>query len=260
MSISYDLHNVLFIDDEINILKSLERDLRKESFNCFFANTIDQAFTILKTEDISVLVSDLNMPEINGLDLITKVKKDYPYTVRIILTALTDTETILSAITEGNIYRYIVKPWNTRGELAPSLYQAIDQYIFMKEKELRTQELILQNKALTQLNKKLKNAQQEIVDLERKNTALAMGITANHELNQPLMVLSANVELLQELYGNELISEKEKLIFSGSKNALQQINTILKKYREISDIKFENYLDNDIMLVFDENKDKKQED
>ncbi len=246
----YSHYSVLFIDDEPNILKSLERDLRKEPFDCYYVNTASQAFEVLEKKDIAVLISDLKMPDVSGMELIARVKESYPGVVRIILTALTDTDTILSAITEGNIYRYLIKPWNSRGELVPALYQAIDHFIFQRERELRTQELILQNKALVQLNKKLKDAQNAIVELERKNTALAMGITTNHEMNQPLMVISANLEMLQESVALHGLTEKENQIFGNIKAAFSQITNILKKYREAVDVSYEEYLDNEFMLVF----------
>jgi len=119
---------VLFVDDEEKILKSLERGLLDEPYNSLFANSGKEALEILKENDVHVLVTDMRMPEMRGLELLKIVKKDYPHIVRMVLSGYTQITTLLTAINQGEIYKYITKPWKLEQEFKPAVREAIDYY------------------------------------------------------------------------------------------------------------------------------------
>jgi len=119
---------VLFVDDEENILKSLERGLIDEPYNTLFANSGKEALELLQQHQIHVIVTDMRMPEMSGLELLRAVKEDYPHVVRMVLSGYTQITTLLTAINQGAIYKYITKPWKLEEEFKPAIREAVDYY------------------------------------------------------------------------------------------------------------------------------------
>ena len=119
---------VLFVDDERKVLMSLKRGLMDEPYNCLFAESGKEALEILQQKDVHVVVTDMRMPEMSGLELLKTVKKEYPHIIRIVLSGYTQITTLLTAINQGEIFRYIPKPWKIEEEFKPAIRQAIDYY------------------------------------------------------------------------------------------------------------------------------------
>ncbi len=126
----------LFVDDEEKILRSLRRGLREEPYKTFFASSGKEALIILQQEPVHVLVTDMRMPEMDGLELLKIVKTEHPYIIRMVLSGYTDMDTTLAAINEGEIFRFIAKPWELEGELKTAIRQAIEFYNLHSEREL----------------------------------------------------------------------------------------------------------------------------
>lgn len=103
--------------------------------------------------------------------------------------------------------------------------------------------------------RKLKNAQDEILNLERKNTALAMIVTANHEINQPLMIMKANLEMLEMTLPEDVKCERVQKYMERIDQSLERINLILEKFRSHENIEFEEYGGNTKMVSFRLNND-----
>ena len=141
---------ILFVDDEQNILNSLERSLFKEPYRKIFAQSVSQAKSILASQPVHIVVSDMNMPETNGLQFLKEVKEKYPHAVRMILSGISEFRTIIEAINTDEIYRYISKPINEPKELKIILRQAIEYFT------LRDQSRILMEK-LRENNSELKS-------------------------------------------------------------------------------------------------------
>lgn len=104
-------YNLLFVDDEQRILTSL-RSIFRRKYNVFTASGGSEALEILANNDINVIVSDQRMPNMLGNELLAKVHKLYPQTMRLLLTGFMDKKAIIQTINEGEIYRFINKPWN----------------------------------------------------------------------------------------------------------------------------------------------------
>ena len=118
---------VLCVDDELNILLSLQRQLRKQ-FHIESALGPEKALAAIERDGpYAVIVSDLQMPGMNGLELLAKVKQRCPESVRIMLTGQADMETAIAAVNQGNIFRFLTKPCSAE-ELACTLAAAIEQY------------------------------------------------------------------------------------------------------------------------------------
>lgn len=101
---------ILFVDDESDLLSSLRRFLRREPYQTLFANSGHEALEILTARTIDIIVSDLRMPEMDGLALLARVKDDYPDIIRLILSATRDVEQTIEAINTGEVYRFMSKP------------------------------------------------------------------------------------------------------------------------------------------------------
>jgi response regulator RpfG family c-di-GMP phosphodiesterase len=127
---------VLFVDDEENILHSIKRDLRKR-FTIYTAGSGAEALDILKKEGpFAVIVADMRMPLMDGIQLLGSVKDQYPETVRLMLTGNADQETAIEAVNKGQIFRFLNKPCPI-STLAISIALAQRQYrLITAEKEL----------------------------------------------------------------------------------------------------------------------------
>lgn len=129
---------VLFVDDEEQILKSLKRGLLDESYNKLFASSGEEALEILDNNEVYVIVTDMRMPEMSGLELLKIVKVKYPNVIRMVLSGYTQITTLLTAINQGEIYKYITKPWKLEKEFIPAVREAIDYYTFKNQRQMET--------------------------------------------------------------------------------------------------------------------------
>jgi len=128
--------NVLFVDDDQMLLASVKRVLLKEPYSTLFATSAREAFEILKQNEVHVIITDMRMPQMGGLELLSIVKKEYPRVIRMVLSGLTQADSLLKAINQGEIFRYITKPWKSNEELRTIIRQAIEFYELHGEREV----------------------------------------------------------------------------------------------------------------------------
>jgi HD-like signal output (HDOD) protein/CheY-like chemotaxis protein len=116
---------ILFADDEPNVLEGLGRMLRdmRESWDMRFVTSVEQALNEMKFEPFDVVVSDMGMPGLNGLQLLTEVRDKYPSTIRLILSGHPDEQCILQSI--GVTHQYLSKPCKAE-ELKKILKRAVN--------------------------------------------------------------------------------------------------------------------------------------
>ncbi len=164
---------VLCVDDERNVLRSLKRLFLDEDYQILTALSGKEGLQTLEREQpVQIVVSDYRMPEMNGVDFLHEVCRRWPETVRIVLSGYADTAAIVSAINEGQIYKFIPKPWNDC-ELKVTIDKAIDLYfLHRKNQELMTQ-LQHSNEELGLINENLeKMVAERTVKLEFQNKVL----------------------------------------------------------------------------------------
>ena len=104
---------LLLVDDEANILSSLRRLFRPEGYRILTAEGGEEGLELLEAETrpVDLIISDMRMPGMNGAEFLAKAREQWPDTVRILLTGYADIGSTVSAINEGEIYRYVAKPW-----------------------------------------------------------------------------------------------------------------------------------------------------
>ncbi|MBI4820780.1 MAG: response regulator [Deltaproteobacteria bacterium] len=122
---------VLLVDDETRILDALRRSLIDEPFEILTANNAETALQILASQKIDIVVSDERMPGMAGSEFLTIVCRDYPDTVRMMLTGHASLDASIRAINDAEIYRLLLKPCGGF-ELALALREASEY------KDLRT--------------------------------------------------------------------------------------------------------------------------
>jgi DNA-binding NtrC family response regulator len=131
---------VLFVDDEEKVLASLKRGLLDEPYNTLFANSGREALEILARSPVHVIVTDMRMPQMSGLELLRTVKKDYPHVIRMVLSGYTQVTTLLTAINQGEVFRFITKPWKLEDEFKPAVREAVQYYDFQNQRDRVTVE------------------------------------------------------------------------------------------------------------------------
>ncbi len=102
---------LLFVDDEERILRSL-RMLFAANYRVLATTDGNEALEILKREKVHALISDQRMPVMAGVDLLRQAREIAPNTMRLLLTGYSDIEAIVGSINDGEVFRYINKPWN----------------------------------------------------------------------------------------------------------------------------------------------------
>ena len=129
---------LLLVDDEQEVLDALTRVFRKLDVTIFTANSGQEGLDVLANECIDIVISDLRMPNMDGNQFLRKAAANYPEVIRMMLTAHTEIEQVISAINEGKIWGYMQKPWNNR-ELVIAVEQAIKHKNMMAERSMLKQ-------------------------------------------------------------------------------------------------------------------------
>src|SRR5512145_1513762 len=127
---------ILFVDDDPNILSAYTRNLRKR-YRMTTASGGEEALQVVQTQGpFAVVVSDMRMPGMDGIELLTHVRNFNPDTVRIMLTGNADMGTAIEAVNQGNIFRFLTKPCEAE-DLALALDSGLKQYqLVTGEREL----------------------------------------------------------------------------------------------------------------------------
>jgi len=126
------MENILVVDDEPGILEICERTLKKRGYNVFTAFNGDDALKLLEKEPIELALVDLRMPQCDGNELLKKIKKSYPFTEVVIITAEATLDAAIESLKNG-AFDYILKPFNLT-ELTAAVKRALE-YTNLRRKE-----------------------------------------------------------------------------------------------------------------------------
>ena len=149
---------LLLVDDEENIVRSLVRLLRRDGYTIHTANSGKEGLELLKHESVGVILSDQRMPEMCGVEFLSKAKELCPDTIRMVLSGYTDLNSVTDAINRGAIYKFLTKPWDD-DLIRENINQAFQQY-----------ELVSEN---LRLNSELKTSNQELAELSERMSRYA---------------------------------------------------------------------------------------
>lgn len=119
--------SILLLDDEENILRALRRLLYKDGYKVFIATNAEDAFELLASHPIQVVISDQRMPKMSGTEFLSQVKSMYPDTIRMVLSGYADVQAVNKAIDEGGIHKFMTKPWDDQ-QLRTEIKQAFQRW------------------------------------------------------------------------------------------------------------------------------------
>jgi signal transduction histidine kinase len=169
---------LLVVDDEADLVHSVQ-DLLRRDYRVLGATRAAQGLRLLEREPVHIVMTDQRMPEMTGVEFLKQLRVRYPDTVRLLFTAYADIKAVTEAINEGNVYRYITKPWENE-ELQIVLRQAAEYYDLMAERKRLLAELQEKNRQLEEANAELRQAN------ELKKAFIRV---ASHELRTPLTII-----------------------------------------------------------------------
>jgi two-component system, sensor histidine kinase and response regulator len=164
---------LICIDDEAHNNEAIERLLRKK-YNVLTTTVPQEGLELIAKHQPALIISDQRMPQITGVELLKKSIALSPDSVRLLLTGYTDLESVIAAINEGQIYRYLTKPWEPN-DLQITIDKAYETYLLRQE--------------LREQNEQLKS-------LDKLKTDFMLLVT--HELRTPLTGISSFLQLLKE--------------------------------------------------------------
>ena len=108
-----DKKKIMIVDDEDVVLESFKRGVKAEGYEIITAISAKDAFNKLRLQPgVKVVVADIKMPGMNGMEFLKILKRENPYIIRIVLTGYADVENAIAAVNEGQVYRFITKPWD----------------------------------------------------------------------------------------------------------------------------------------------------
>ncbi len=145
---------ILIVDDEPMVLHTLKVTLERDGYAVMAAPAAEKALALMESHEFSVIISDLKMPGMNGLEFLIECKNRQPAASRVLITAVLSLPTIVESINKGEIFRFIAKPW-LREEFTATVRNAVSRY------ELVTQNAELQRET-QRLNGELKAANAEL--------------------------------------------------------------------------------------------------
>jgi type II secretory ATPase GspE/PulE/Tfp pilus assembly ATPase PilB-like protein/FixJ family two-component response regulator/RNA polymerase subunit RPABC4/transcription elongation factor Spt4 len=166
-------YKILFVDDEINVLKAMRRIFRQENYAVLTAESGQAALSLLAQEQpVHVVVSDHRMPAMTGTELLRKIKADYPKTIRIMLTGFADVDAVMGAVNDGAVYKFITKPWNDH-DLRLTVSLALEQYDLIHENSNLKKQAINQKKELKRLSQVVSTHRSQLGNLLLKRTLIS---------------------------------------------------------------------------------------
>ncbi|UCV01860.1 HD domain-containing phosphohydrolase [Dechloromonas denitrificans] len=142
---------LLFVDDEPSILSALRRLFRPHGYRIMMAESGAAGLEILEREVVDLVISDMRMPEMDGATFLKHVRQRWPEVMRILLTGYADITSTVAAINEGEIYRYISKPWDDN-EIVLVVREALERRRLEEENRRLSALTLRQNEELKELN------------------------------------------------------------------------------------------------------------
>lgn len=209
----FNRYSIIYVDDEAKARKYFELIFR-DTYQVMCAESVDSALTMLEenAENVALLITDQNMPKTKGMDLLKIAKFRYPQISRMLTTAYTDIESAIESVNKGEIYRFVLKPWNLE-EFRLHINQALQSYTDRKDEQFLLS--------------------------ERRQSLFKVASNIAHELRTPLAGIYATVNGIQDDFpelvkgyesaaaetakSNSLSNERLKIIMSAFYNIERQV-------------------------------------
>jgi response regulator RpfG family c-di-GMP phosphodiesterase len=166
-------HCILVVDDEPNVCESVHDLLRRE-FRVLRASNALEGCQLMQQEEVHIVMSDQRMPQISGVELLTKVKAKHPHAIRMLYTGFADLESIIAAINQGHIYQFLRKPWQPE-ELLAAVRQAAAEYDRLEAIDREREQLI---EELAEIKRRVSALETEVIRLRAGSRSEAPNSTS----------------------------------------------------------------------------------
>jgi response regulator RpfG family c-di-GMP phosphodiesterase len=158
-------HCLLDIDDEPDVCDSIH-DLLRRDFRVLKASSADEGCKLMRDNEVHIILTDQRMPQISGVELLTKARVKHPRAVRMLFTGFADLEAIVAAINQGHVYQFLRKPWQPE-ELLEAVRDAATEYDRLVEEAEEKDRLRTEIQSLWQ---RLQTLEQEVTRLRGEMT------------------------------------------------------------------------------------------
>ena len=217
---------LLVVDDEREVLRSVH-DLLRLDYRVVTCQRGAEALEVLRSaEPVHVILSDQKMPEMTGVEVLRQAKIIRPETTRLLFTAYADIRTVIDAVNQGHIFRYLAKPWVPE-ELEAVVRQAVEHHDLIVEKNRLVAELQETNARLLEANR-LKGAFIEV---------------ASHELNTPVTVVLGMIELWKMSQGETASPQERQWVDRIGASAQRLARTVERMLKLVRNREFTHSLD-----------------
>jgi DNA-binding NtrC family response regulator len=156
-------HTLLVVDDETDVCDSVHDLLRRE-FNVLKAKSADEGLKLMRDNEVHIIMTDQRMPKVTGVELLKSIRTGHPQAVRMLFTGYADLDSVIAAINQGHIFKFLKKPWQPK-ELEGAVREAAAEY----------DRLVDYAEAMEKLRTELQSLRDRIVALEQEVERLRKG-------------------------------------------------------------------------------------
>lgn len=159
--------HILLVDDDVDLLETLQEQLRCEGFHVTGCSSPELALEQIRKTSFATIVSDQHMPNMTGLEFFNRAREIQPNASRVLITGVLALDTVVSAINQGEIFRFLAKPWS-RAELLATIGNAVQRFRLLTDNiQLRADTLDL-NRQLVNANTELLVKVEQLIDQKQK--------------------------------------------------------------------------------------------
>ncbi len=119
-------HTLLVVDDEADVGDSVHDLLRRE-FKVLKARNAEEGMALMRSHEVHIIMTDQRMPKVSGVELLASIRAGHPQAVRMLFTGFADLDSIINAINQGHIFKFLKKPWQP-DELEQAVREAAAEY------------------------------------------------------------------------------------------------------------------------------------
>ena len=180
------LYTILVVDDESSATELMGRLLRGVGYRVLTTQSPLEAITILSKQPIDILISDIEMPGINGLELVDLARREFPGVMRILLTGHSSTKSMLRAINEGQVFRYLQKPCDNN-KVIETIEEATKQLVTLRQSAEHSRQQQQQQRIKNELEEEHPGIHQ--VTLKNGVYIIGLSLSRAQQLEHPLASL-----------------------------------------------------------------------
>lgn len=149
-------HTLLVVDDEMDVCDSVHDLLRRE-FHVLKARSAEEGLKLMQDHEVHIIMTDQRMPKVTGVELLKSIRAGHPQAIRMLFTGYADFDSVIAAINQGHIFKFLKKPWEPR-ELEDAVRDAAAEY----------DRLVDSAEMLTRLRTELQSLRDRITALEQE--------------------------------------------------------------------------------------------